>query len=71
MIKVEGDIVFDLFHSFNEIWYKQKIVFQENNKQEKSNPAQEKNKTRILISAGAENNDIIRAIKAREMFLKW
>ena len=62
MLKVEGNIVFDLVHSFNKIWHKQKSISQENNKQEKPNLLQEKNKSRILISAGAEKNEIIRAI---------
>ena len=62
MLKVEGDIVSDLVHSFDKIWHDQKIVSQENNNQNKANISQEKNKSRVLISAGTEKNEIIRAI---------
>lgn len=60
MLKVQGDIVLDFAHAFNNIWSKDKpkIVFKN-----KTNYGQElKNKSRILLAAGTEKNEIIRAI---------
>lgn len=62
MLKVEGDIVFDLIHSFNKVWHKQKTSSPIDNKQIKSTSGQEKNRSRVLVSAGAEKNEIIRSI---------
>lgn len=62
MLKAEGDIVIDLVHSFNEIWHQQKTSSSINNKQIKTTPGQKKNRSRVLTSAGAEKNEIIRAI---------
>lgn len=61
MLKVEGNVVFDLIHSFNQIWGKQKIPF-DVRKQKIVPHLQEKNKARILVSAGTQKNEIIRAI---------
>lgn len=62
MLRIEGDIVFDLIHSFNQIWQQENI--------KPSNDViptsgEEKNKARILVSSGAEKNEIIRAIISR------
>jgi cardiolipin synthase len=65
MLKAEGDIVFDLIHSFNNIWNKQKTTLKIDNKKIKNNSGQTKNKARVLVSAGTEKNEIIRAIIAR------
>ncbi len=62
MLKAEGDIVIDLVHSFNKIWHQQKTSSSINNKQIKTTPGQKKNRSRVLTSAGAEKNEIIRAI---------
>ena len=62
MLKAEGDIVIDLAHSFNKIWHQQKTSSPIDNKQIKTTPGQKKNKSRVLTSAGAEKNEIIRAI---------
>jgi len=65
MLKVEGDVVFDLIHSFNKIWGKQKTSLDAHIEEIKNITSQNKNKTRILISAGTQKNEIIRAIIAR------
>lgn len=62
MLKVEGDIVFDLVHSFYKIWGNKKNTLEKKNYQKPINPSEEKNKSRVLIAAGAEKNEIIRAI---------
>jgi len=62
MLKVEGNIVFDLVHSFNKIWQQQKTASPTDNKQIKTAPEQGTNKSRVLVSAGTEKNEIIRAI---------
>jgi phosphatidylserine/phosphatidylglycerophosphate/cardiolipin synthase-like enzyme len=64
MLKVDGDIVFDLIHSFNLIWDKQKETFEIHNKQIKNISNQIKSKSRVLISAGTEENEISRALIA-------
>lgn len=60
MLKIQGNIVLDLNHSFNEIWRKKKqeIFFDKKIKIE----YEIENKSRILIAAGTEKNEIIRAI---------
>ncbi len=62
MLKVEGNAVFDLIHSFNQIWGiynpRQKIQFTS----AKDIPNQNNNKSRVLISAGTEKNEIFRAL---------
>ena len=65
MLKVDGDIVFDLVHSFNNIWNKQKTRLKTSTKQIKNNSSITKNKARVLVSSGTEKNEIIRAIIAR------
>jgi phosphatidylserine/phosphatidylglycerophosphate/cardiolipin synthase-like enzyme len=65
MLKVDGDIVCDLVHSFNTIWNKQKISSKNHSDQIKNNSLKTKNKARVLISSGTEKNEIIRAIIAR------
>lgn len=65
MLKIDGDIVIDLIHSFNSIWKKQKSTLKIQNKQPKNISSQEKNKARVLISAGTEKNEILRAVITR------
>lgn len=62
MLKVKGSLVFDLIHSFNKIWQKQKPSSLASSIPSIATPEQIKNKSRVLISAGAEKNEIIRAI---------
>ena len=62
MLKIEGDIVFDLIDSFNNIWERYKTSLKTQNKQLNDIPSQKKNKSRVLISAGAEENEIFRAL---------
>ena len=62
MLKAEGDIVFDLIHSFNKIWKKYKTSLKTQNKRQKETANKNTNKSRVLISAGAEKNEIIRAL---------
>ncbi len=65
MIKINGDIVPDLVHSFNIIWHKQKPTEKIHNKPASISSSQTNNKARILLSSGAERNEIIRAIISR------
>lgn len=62
MLKMEGDIVFDLKHSFNDIWHQKKTPFQKNNFQPNVTGEQQNNKSRVIVSTGAEKNEIIRTI---------
>lgn len=62
MLKIEGNVVFDLTHSFNHIWKEYKDSLKIQIKQAKDVYNQKNNKSRILISAGAEENEIVRAI---------
>lgn len=65
MLKINGDVVFDLIDSFNDIWKKQKEslqIFQEETGVPEKN---EKHKARVLISAGSEKNEIIRSVIKR------
>ncbi|MDH5369226.1 MAG: phosphatidylserine/phosphatidylglycerophosphate/cardiolipin synthase family protein [Gammaproteobacteria bacterium] len=64
MIKVDGDIVFDLIHSFNMVWGKQKETLEINNEKVKNIYDKVKSKSRVLISAGTEENEISRALIA-------
>lgn len=59
MLKIEGDIVSDLIHSFKHVWHQQHI---KHSNEVTSTSQKEKNKARILVSSGAEKNEIIRAI---------
>ncbi len=65
MLKVDGDIVFDLIHSFNKVWQKEKANLQTYNIPIKNISGQTNNKARVLISAGTEKNEIIRAVISR------
>jgi len=65
MLKVEGDVVFDLIHSFNQIWNKYNPRKKIHLTSDKANPSQKNNKSRVLISAGAEKNEIFRALITR------
>ena len=60
MLKIEGDIIVDLIHSFNKIWRKDKSKSHLN--ETNTQPEIEKDKARVLIAAGTEKNEIIRAI---------
>lgn len=62
MLKVKGDIVFDLSHSFYKIWYKENSSQPATNNKTKNTAEQEKNKSRVIVSEGAEKNEIIRSI---------
>ena len=62
MLKIDGEIVFDLVDSFNDIWKKEKQSLQLSYKQIKPLSKDSKNKARILISAGTEKNEIIRSV---------
>jgi len=62
MLKIDGDIVFDLIDSFNDIWKKEKQSLQIFYSQTKPSAKDSKNKARILISEGAEKNEIIRSV---------
>ena len=62
MLKVEGDVVFDLIHSFNHIWKRYKPNQKIQLTSAKDIPHQKNNKSRVLISAGAEKNEIFRAL---------
>lgn len=62
MLKIKGDIVSDLRHSFYQIWEKDNfpVIIDATKKPEK-----EKNKSHVLISSGTERNEILRAIVNR------
>ena len=62
MLKIEGDVVCDLIHSFNHIWKRYKTSLKAPIYPTKNTPEQQDNKSRVLISAGAEKNEIIRSI---------
>jgi len=61
MLKIEGDVVSDLTHSFQKIWNKYKTPHL-NLISKKQTATDKKNKARVLIAEGAERNEIIRAI---------
>ena len=65
MLKVTGDIVPDLSHSFNEIWKTQKPSINIAHKKEKPDLAIIKNKARVIVSSGSEENEIIRSVVNR------
>ncbi len=65
MVKINGDIVPDLVHSFNTIWNKQKPAHTTENKPSVHETDSTKDKARILVASGAEQNEIIRAIVSR------
>ena len=61
MLKVKGDIIPDLSHSFNVIWNKQNTPYPNNNI--KLVPSEQNNsKSRVIVSSGEERNEIIRTI---------
>jgi len=62
MLKIQGHIVYDFIHSFNQIWNICSPITNLKNKPEIKKINQTENKSRVLISAGAEKNEIIRAI---------
>lgn len=62
MLKIKGDIVLDLVHSFNKIWQQQQKTLLTNNINPTRASKQIKNRSRVLVSAGAEKNEVIRAI---------
>lgn len=62
MLKIKGDIVFDLVHSFNNIWKKKKDSLHFKPLEINNSESNKENKARVLISSGAEKNEIIRAI---------
>ena len=62
MLKVKGDIILDLSHSFNIIWNKQKTPLPTNDIKTKAPSEQKNSKSRVIVSSGAERNEIIRTI---------
>ena len=60
MLKVQGEIVIDLHHSFNQLWSQQKPTSQEINPEK--DPEEINNKSRVITSSGTERNEIIRTI---------
>lgn len=62
MLRVQGDIVPDLSHSFDEIWTQQNSSLKIQNTKTENISSHAKNKSRVLISAGTEKNEIIRSI---------
>ena len=62
MLKINGDVVSDLIHSFNLIWkrYRPSLTVSFNPANDAANDYS--NKSRVLTSAGAEKNEIVRAI---------
>lgn len=65
MLKINGDIVFDLIDSFNDIWKKQNESLQLFQDKIESAPKTTINRARVLISAGTEKNEIIRSVIKR------
>jgi len=65
MLKINGDIVLDLVHSFRLIWEKYKPSAITNEQLKNSKTTNTENKARVLIAAGAEKNEVIRAIISR------
>jgi len=65
MIKINGDIVLDLIDSFNRVWEKQGSTVKIKETAIVSDSEQYEDKARVLVSAGAEKNEIIRAIITR------
>jgi phosphatidylserine/phosphatidylglycerophosphate/cardiolipin synthase-like enzyme len=59
ILRIEGDIAPDLSHSFFQIWNKYQQLL---NIPCGSITTEEKNKARVLISAGTEKNEIFRAV---------
>lgn len=62
MLKIKGDIILDLTHSFNHIWNQQRTSFPINSIQKEVIPKQEHSKSRVIVSSGPEKNEIIRTI---------
>ena len=65
MLKVDGEIVLDLVHSFNEVWKKQKESINIHHELTEQLVNTSSNKARVLISAGTEKNEIIRSVIKR------
>ena len=65
MLKINGGIVLDLVHSFRLTWEKYKPSAITNKQLKKNKTTNTKNKARVLIAAGAEKNEVIRAIITR------
>jgi len=62
MLKTKGDIAIDLSHSFFDVWHKKKNFTYTNIDQDNTSNPDEKNKSRVIISSGAERNEIIRTM---------
>lgn len=60
MLKIKGDIIYDLNHSFYNIWDEKDTT--QIKKLKNSKELQEHNKARVLLSKGTEKNEIVRAI---------
>ena len=62
MLKVQGEVVSDLSHSFCHIWGEKNPPFPSFTTKKFIKTTQEDNNARVIISSGAEKNEIIRAI---------
>lgn len=62
MLKIKGDIVFDLIHSFNNIWSAQQKENSYDNTTVDNYPEHADNKARIVMSSGTEKNEITRTL---------
>lgn len=62
MLKINGDIAVDLSHSFFDIWQKRKRFTYTKPLQNNTSTIDERNKSRVIISSGAERNEIIRTM---------
>jgi cardiolipin synthase len=62
MLKINGDTVLDLSHSFKKITSEHKNILKPSQQKTNNNSDQKENKARILISSGTERNEIIRSV---------
>ena len=62
MLKINGDVVADLIHSFKMIWNTHKVYFDIASPVIKKTPQRINNKSRIITSSGTEKNEISRTL---------
>lgn len=62
MLKINGDIVIDLIHSFNQVWNSHNKSFTTVTPNITDRPKKTYNKARVITSEGTEKNEISRAI---------
>ena len=65
ILKINGDIVFDLAHSFQQVWGNELATLIAPVNTQQQNHAEHNNKARILTSFGTQKNEITRAIISR------